>query len=235
VQEGAVIALFNPQERLSRHAADSRICALFESSPGWTIEALPTPEPAPPAAEPDREQPIYEVYKNGHKVDVPAEIQWMIHDMADKYGFDEKIIFGMIVTESTFNQRATNENCRGLAQINPFWLKSTSVARFTGDPRSRDLYEPCDNLMTLMEIWCYARDAYGLETGIIAASGQGEETLRESTMLGYIKLLYWHNTGKDPRKVARWAYAARVFGYAEELVPIVGERANLDGLGGAQR
>ena len=59
--------------------------------------------------------------------------------------------------------------------------------------------------------------------------------MRESTMLEYTKLLYWHNTGKDPRKVARWAYAAHVFRYAEELVPVADEHASSESQRGAER
>jgi len=175
----------------------------YEEEP--LAEGAPLRKLPPPLTSDDGLQPLYEVYKNSYPVNAPAHIQWMIRDFANEFGFDERYIIGMIVAESTFHPRVINENCRGLSQINPYWLRSSVVERFSDDPRSRDLYEPYDNLLTLMEIWCYARRAYDLDT---------------DTEIGMLRLLYWHNTGKDPTNVTRWGYASRIFGYVDELVSL---------------
>ena len=153
------------------------------------------------------QHPIYRVYKNGYEVEVPTELQWEIRKLAAQHGYDETIIYGLILAESTFDAKAHGENCYGLAQINPYWLRSKPVEpyRITDNYRKRDLLDPHDNLLTLMEIWNYCVDTYDLDL---------------TTDSGYIKLLYWHNTGKDPSRITRWAYASRVFGFANELVSI---------------
>jgi len=191
----------------------------------------------------DRARPIYKVYKNGRPVSAPAEIQWMIRDLAREHGYDEKIMIGMIVMESTFRAGAiggircvthepgcalgcdgTDDECGcptpceldpepcvyrgrwyGLAQLSKFWLRCSKIAqyRLTDDYMLRDLLNPWHNLLTTVEIWNYAGDAYMLDL---------------ETELGWVKLLYWHNTGRDPQSVAQWAYASAVFRYAAELV-----------------
>jgi len=176
--------------------------------------------PAPPGDKPSEDviaavhenQPIYEVYKLGYRVNAPAEIQWMIRGLADEHGYDERYIIGLIVAESTFRPCATNNGCNGLAQIKDYWLRSRPVEpyRLTDDYASRDLLDPYHNLLTLIEIWNYARDAYDLDT---------------DTELGMTRLLYWHNTGRDPGSVTGWAYATRIFGYVEELVSLEAEDA----------
>lgn len=157
---------------------------------------------------PDRTKPIYEVYKNGLPVaDATAEVQWAIRDIASQYNLPEKMIFGLITAESTFvpNLESFDGGCWGLAQINTFWITRANITHFTDDYRSRDLCDPYDNLLTLAELMCYARDAYGLDL---------------STQAGQIKYLYWHNTGQDPTRVTRWDYATRALGYAAELVTL---------------
>lgn len=155
----------------------------------------------------DRNKPIYEVYKNGWSVQVPTDLQWYIRDMCEKYNFPEKPIYGMILCESTFDPNAYNSGCYGLCQINKFWIRGAAIEHFTDDYASRDLYNPYHNILTLMEMWCYARDTYGLDP------------YNNTDM---VKLLYWHNTGKDPRNVSNWAYATRALGYADELVLLQG-------------
>ena len=168
-------------------------------------KAVVTEEPAVPTF--DRTKPLYEVYKNGHPVTVSADLQWYIRDMCQKYNFPEKIVFGMILNESTFQAGAKNSGCYGLAQINKFWIRGARIEHFTDDYASRDLCNPYDNILTLMEMWCYARDTYGLNPW-----NNGDMT----------KILYWHNTGKHPYGVTHWAYADRCFRYANELVPLQG-------------
>lgn len=153
----------------------------------------------------DRTKPIYEVYKNGFAVAVDTDLQWYIRDMCLKYDFPEKYIYGMILCESTFQADAKNGNCLGLAQINKFWITRANITHFTDDYSSRDLCNAYDNILTLFEMWVYCRDTYGLNPW------------NEGDML---KILYWHNTGKDPSKVTKWAYATKAFGYADELVPL---------------
>jgi len=170
----------------------------------WELPDTGTTAPSP---EDDRSQPIYEVYKNGCPVNAPADIQWMIHDLAKEYGFDEKLIFGMIVAESTFNPRSSGNGCYGLAQITKYWLHSKALEpyRITDDYKTRDLLDPYANLLTLTELWRYAVDTYGLDL---------------STERGMTELLYFHNTGDDPGGVTHWAYATRIFKYMDELVEV---------------
>lgn len=156
----------------------------------------------------DRTEPIYEVYKNGWRVnDATAEIQWMIRDICETYQLPEKPIYGLILAESCFvpNLESFDGGCWGLAQINKFWIRGANITHFTDDYRSRDLCDPYDNLLTLAELMCYARDTYGLDL---------------DTHDGIVKYLYWHNTGKDPSRVTRWDYATRALGYADELVTL---------------
>jgi len=172
---------------------------------------------APQEPEPDRTQPIYEVYKNGNPVDAPAEIQWLIRDLADEHGFDEKIIMGMITLESTWNPRSHHINCachersdwRGLAQIAPFWLRSKPVEpyRLTEDYRERDLFNPTHNLITLAELISYASDRFDIDI---------------STEYGMTQYLYWHSSGKDPRNIKESgsAYTRLAVRYANELIEV---------------
>ena len=169
-------------------------------------QVVVTEEPAVPTF--DRTKPLYEVYKDGYPVQVSADLQWYIRDICDKYGFPEKIVFGMILNESTFQADAKNSGCYGLAQINKFWIRGARITHFTDDYASRDLCNPYHNILTLMEMWCYARDTYGLDPW------------NNSDMT---KILYWHNTGKHPTGVTHWPYADRCFRYANELVPLQGE------------
>lgn len=156
----------------------------------------------------DRTKPIYEVYKNGWAVSVPADWQWYIRDMCIKYDFPEPLIYGMILTESTFDASASNSGCYGLAQINKFWIRGANITHFTDDYRSRDLCDAYDNILTLFEMWVYARDTYGLDPWVQADQ---------------VKLLYWHNTGKDPTNVTKWKYATKAIGHGNELVLLQGE------------
>lgn len=156
----------------------------------------------------DRTKPIYEVYKNGWFVaDATAEVQWMIRDFSNEYDLPEKMIFGLITKESTFvpNLESFDGGCWGLAQINPFWITGANITHFTDDYRNRDLCDPYDNLLTLAEMMCYARDAYGLDYG---------------THDGQVKYLYWHATGRDPSGVTRSESATKALGFADELVTL---------------
>ena len=153
----------------------------------------------------ETENQIYNVYKGGYQVHVPAELQWEIRKLADQYGFDERVIFGLILEESTFNASAKNGACLGLAQINSYWINGATIPRLTEDWKSRKLLDPYDNLITLIEMWMFAREEYHLNTD------------NEHDMT---KLLYWYNTGDDPRGVTKWSYAKRIYGYAAELVEI---------------
>lgn len=156
----------------------------------------------------DKTKPIYEVYKDGFAVEVPADLQWYIREMCEKYDFPEKPIYGMILCESTFDPSVYGAGCYGLCQINKFWIRGANIEHFTDDYRSRDLLNPKHNILTLMEMWCYARDAYDLDP------------YKDADM---VKLLYWHNTGKDPRRVTSWSYASKALRYADELVLLQGE------------
>lgn len=174
-----------------------------------------TPSPEPVASEEvevieplDRTKPIYEVYKNGYYVAAAtAEIQWIIRDMVEAYDLPEDVIYGLICGESTFvpNLESFDGGCWGLAQINTFWITRANIPHFTEDYRNRNLCDPYDNLLTLSEMMCYARDTYSLDF---------------SQRADKIKYLYWHNTGQDPSRVTRWDYATRALGYAAELVTL---------------
>lgn len=159
----------------------------------------------------DRAKPLYEVYKAGWAVEVPVEWQWYIRDLCDTYDLPEKIIYGLILKESTFQPgvESFDGGCWGLAQINTYWIDGANITHFTDDYRSRDLCDPYDNLLTLAEMMCYARDTYGLDY---------------DTKMGQNHYLYWHATGKSPEKVT-WIgpSATKAFGFAEELVPLQSE------------
>lgn len=156
----------------------------------------------------DRTKPIYEVYKNGLPVEAAtAEIQWMIRDFSEAYNLPERTIFGLICAESTFvpDVESFDGGCWGLAQISKFWITRANIPHFTEDYRSRDLCDPYDNLLTLAEMVCWARDTYQLDF---------------TDRADLVKYLYWHNTGNDPTRVKRWDYATRALGYADELVTL---------------
>lgn len=157
----------------------------------------------------DRNEPIYEVYKYGQFVEnATVEIQWIIRDMCTEYDLPEKMIYGMITVESTFCTNAKSYEpikCYGLAQINKFWITGANITHFTDDYRERDLCDPYDNMLTLAEMMCYARDTYHLDL---------------STREGQVKYLYWHNTGCDPTHVSKWSYATTALGFADELVTL---------------
>lgn len=156
----------------------------------------------------DRTKPLYEVYKDEWPVEVPVEWQWYIRDLCDTYDLPEKIIYGLILKESTFQPdvESFDGGCWGLAQINTYWINGANITHFTDDYRSRDLCDPYDNLLTLAEMMCYARDTYGLDY---------------DTKTGQNHYLYWHATGKSPVKVT-WIgpSATKAFRFAEELVPL---------------
>lgn len=156
----------------------------------------------------DRTKPLYEVYKDEWPVEVPVEWQWYIRDLCDTYDLPEKIIYGLILKESTFQPdvESFDGGCWGLAQINNYWINGANITHFTDDYRSRDLCDPYDNLLTLAEMMCYAQDTYGLDF---------------DTKIGQNHYLYWHATGKSPVKVT-WIgpSATKAFRFAEELVPL---------------
>lgn len=154
----------------------------------------------------DRTLPIYEVYKNGINIEVPVETQWIIRDFAEEYGFDEKLIFGLALAESTFNPNCTGDSERslGLYQIQRYWINGANIPHFTNDYANRNLFDPYDATLTLMEMWLYAVDGYDIDI---------------STEQGMKDLLYWHNTGKFIRNV-NWAYSNEIFHFANELVEL---------------
>ena len=188
---------------------------VIEYDPVPPKEITISPSPVPVASEEvevieplDRTKPIYEVYKNGYYVAAATpEIQWIIRDMVEAYDLPEDVIYGLICGESTFVPylESFDGGCWGLAQINTFWITRANIPHFTEDYRNRNLCDPYDNLLTLAEMMCYARDTYSLDY-----------TQRADK----IKYLYWHNTGLDPTRVTRWDYATRALGYAAELVTL---------------
>lgn len=172
--------------------------------PDWDIINTP-PEPEEEIPTLDRTKPLYNVYKGGIAVDVPVELQWYIRDMCENYSFYEKYVYGMILAESTFQPTVSSGGCIGLCQINTFWIRGAAITHFTDDYRDRNLKDPYDNLLTMTEMWCYARDTYGLDL---------------MTEDGIMRVLYWHNSGNDPRYISRSNYADVCMKYANELVPL---------------
>lgn len=156
----------------------------------------------------DRTKPLYEVYKDGWPVEVPVDWQWYIRDLCNTYDLPEKTIYGLILKESTFQPdvESFDGGCWGLAQISTYWISGANITHFTDDYRSRDLCDPYDNLLTLAEMMCYARDTYGLDYNV---------------KMGQNHYLYWHATGKSPVRVT-WIgpSATKAFRFAEELVPL---------------
>lgn len=157
---------------------------------------------------PDRTKPIYEVYKNGWFVSAAsADIQWIIRDLCEQYDLPEKAIYGLILVESTFDTNCVSQTGRhlGLAQIGRFWITEANMPHFTDDYRSRDLFDPYDNLLTLAEMMCFARGEYNLDY-----SQRGD----------LVKYLYWHNTGQNPTRVTNWDYATNALRFGDELVAL---------------
>lgn len=195
-------------------AAESAELVVSPRARGYIGHIDPTPIPTPSEEVEviedtlDRTKPIYEVYKNGwFVVDATAEVQWIIRDFSEQYDLPERAIYGLICAESTFvpDLESFDGGCWGLAQINTFWITRANITHFTDDYRNRNLCDPYDNLLTLAEMMCYARDTYGLDF---------------TQRADLVKYLYWHNTGKDPTRVTRWDYATRALGYADELVAL---------------
>lgn len=160
----------------------------------------------------DKTKPIYVLHDRSNRIVeyFPVELQWHIRDLAEEYGFDERLILSLIRWESEFRTDAIEYiNGRaaswGLCQINRFWITGANIEHFTDDYRNRDLLDPYDNLLTLMEIWYYAIDAYNLDVTQDA---------------DVVKLLYWHNTGRDPRRVTSWGYATSIINYRDSMQPI---------------
>ena len=201
----------NAQDALQTHEPDDPIETEVEEQDApesaVVIEELPVALAAYVTSMATGSSLIYEVYKDGYPVNVSAELQWMIRDLAFTYGFDERLIYGMILAESTFNINCSTGGCYGLTQINPYWLSAASLAeyRITENYRSRDLFNAYDNLITCIEMLMYARDAYGLDL---------------ETGPDLIRILYWWNTGSDPTNVTHWAYSTKALRYAGELVEI---------------
>lgn len=168
---------------------------------------LPEPvEVTPETSQEDRTSPIYEVYKNGYYVDVPAEIQWTIHDLLVKYNYKhlEPIIFGLALKESTFDPSCSSGGCLGLYQIQTYWIKGANITHFTDDYRNRSLYDSHDATLTLLEMMQYAIDSYGIDI----TSEQGIKDW-----------LYWHNTGQYKKNV-NWGYSNDIFAFANELITL---------------
>lgn len=158
-----------------------------------------------------RSRPIYEVYKFGCSVDVCAEWQWMIRDYATQYGIDEKWIYGVILEESTFHPNCVTGGTHGWLQLTNYWKSNTAtrngVARIWDDyTPDRNLYNPEDNLITGIEIWLYAIEAYNIDL---------------STWAGYSRLCYWHNSGHVPSNTEYTRnYEYEVQHFMDELVEI---------------
>ena len=155
--------------------------------------------------------PPYSVFKDGAAIEATAGIQLAVRAMAAGHGYPEKTVFGMITAESEFDPAASGGGGRwlGLAQISPYWLKAEPLEpyRLTDNHSLRDLLLPEDNLLTLAEMWAWAREEYGLDP------------LDDA---GMARLLYWHNTGLDPLGISeagalRLEYVRDIMAYAGEL------------------
>lgn len=154
----------------------------------------------------DRTKPRFKVFKNGYEISVDTRLQWYIHDLAAKHNYPEDVIYGMILTESSFDTTVAGDSgdSHGLAQIQPYWIESPAVPRLTDNAHRRNLFNPYDNVITLIEIWNYARAAYQIDT---------------STEQGMKDLLYWHNTGEYIPNVY-WEYSELCIQYSKELEPL---------------
>lgn len=211
VYGGTMATAYSSPEPAPAPVSEPQLTASLPALPmPVTIEeadAAPASEEVEEVPTLDRTKPIYEVYKGGYAVNVPTDLQWHLRDMCEKYNYPERAIYGMILTESTFDPNAYNAGCYGLAQINKFWIRGANIEHFTDDWYDRDLCDPYDNILTLFEMWEYCRATYELDPWV------------ESDM---VKFLYWHNTGKDPRRVTQWDYADKALYHADELVQLQG-------------
>lgn len=153
----------------------------------------------------DETKPLYEVYKNGFKINVSTELQWYIRKLSEEYGFIEKYLYGVILSESAFRYDARNGDCIGLCQVNKIWLESKYVKRITEDYMYRDLTNPYDNLLTVMEIWLWAVNAWDLDL---------------STEDGMMRVIYFHSNGRNPKDIKSSWYFDLISEYANELIPL---------------
>lgn len=178
----------------------------IEEEPNWDwINTKPESEEIAEVPALDRTKPLYNVFKNGCAVSVSTDLQWYIRDLCETYGFCEKYVYGMILLESTFQPTVSSGKCKGLAQIDSFWITKANIKHFTDNYSKRNLKDPYDNLLTMAEMWCYAKKTYGLDL---------------STTDGNMRLLYWHNTGNDPRYITSSSYFNTAKKYGNELVPL---------------
>lgn len=197
------------------------LCGFSEDSsiqPYAALAALPTSEvvgqvtqnviptsllaqtPAP-KAKPDRTKPLYTVTKDGWPVEVDTHLQWYIRDLCWKYEIPERMMYGCILAESCFDASA-GSTYKGLLQIENFWIRGAGISHFTDTYQKRDLYNPYDNVLTGIEMWCYARDTYGIDL---------------STDAGKKDLLYWHNSGQYIENVT-WKYSDLCLRFGNEIV-----------------
>ena len=154
--------------------------------------------------------PIYMVYKNGYFVEVPIELQWTIRIMAQGHNYPEKILYGVILTESTFNPNTISSNGKwhGLFQISRGWIQSNpllSPYRINEFYNERNLYDPCQNLITFFELQNYARSTYDLDPW-------NEDDL--------IRLLNWHSSGNFSESTWKNSTTKDYFKFTEELIEI---------------
>lgn len=175
-------------------------------APAGHVEVYLSLLPEEPAPEPDRTKPIYNLFAKGHPIKANAEIQWLVRDFAEEHGYPEKVIIGMMIRESGFNPKAIggkNESF-GLSQIQPYWATAKTIPRLE-TTKGRDLLDPRHNILTLIELWNYARDKYNIDT---------------TTDQGMKDLLYWHNTGKYIKNV-KWRYSEQIFGFVAEMTDYI--------------
>jgi hypothetical protein len=167
----------------------------------------------PPEPRPTRDDYIWEIYRHGTFVYVSPEHQWLIRDLAEKHGYCERLIIGLILRESTFRTNSHNldGNWQGWTQIHPSWNRNRHVApyRLTDDHASRSLFDPYQHMQTLMEIWNFARSRFNIDT---------------STEQGMREVLWWHMSGRYIRGVDHHEIR-RVFRFADEIVEICYEEA----------
>lgn len=152
---------------------------------------------------------IYRVYKNGTEVYVPIELQWTIRDMTEGHGFPEDILYGIILTESTFNPRSVSAcgKYHGLTQILRMWIGDNTHMRpyrINDFYRERSLLNSCDNLITFFEMQRYAMSVYGL-------SPWDEDGLK--------RLVNWHSSGNASSTTLNNT-SRQYFQYAAELILI---------------
>jgi len=158
-----------------------------------------------------RANPRYEVFKNGHRIEVCVDLQWFLFDISNSFQICEKLMYGIMMTESAGNPNTVGDSgaSLGLMQLNSMWFRENPLVwRYRDNVANRDPFNPYDNLVTSLEVLNYIRATYSLDL---------------NTDSGIRDLLFSYNAGGCPSRRTlwtRWNYDDIVLRHAAELVQL---------------